>query len=1014
MPVEDLIRSYAGGAAQTSDQIGPESLPDAGPSYMDMLDRSTISEPRLDNLMSQKEEMGTLMKIFDVLSRGQYATVGAVQAYRHNQDIVEGFWEGLQGETKGSWIDIMDEIAPGWHPWARTGVGFVGDVVLDPINLIPAAWFTKTAKLLKLDKGFRAIGELAHTNRAVQQVGRMFVPGYDLKKIKVLTDADTGKVLTEAEAMKMAPDKVRQVTAYDRWKDLQLRLNDVRRHVRREFEGRWDQFRKIAIKLGHDPDKAAAQLVKQYEHGALPEEILPEYQELYEQVARGLEQLTEAEVQRGILDTKVLRENYFPHILERGVVEVGKDGNLVVKKQKGFFTKLGFRDTPFYARGRDFDTVEELKRYLVDLNEKGQVTELAPIDNFFRGYAIRRFVGESAVAWRDFVDEALETFGTRLDDMFEKTRFDYEGYDLAKAAKAETIEDTIVELHKAYLAKGMSMVTAVPNLRAPKLRGLALKQMAKELTEGGKPTKAVQEMLEKESAGYDLIKLFEETGGKGLVEVDPETAIKIAKGGGGNAIYFIPSDFAREIKDTFKVFGADRQTKAFLRGYDSLMHMWKSMATSMRLPFHSRNALSNTWLQYLAGVNPANMVRFGAKAGLMQFGKGSYRGFAADELIELADRFGVRAYGWLGADVPTQFQKELRISQVRHPITRKMGFGENPYNLPAFWARGGRRVGTFIEDNARLSVFLDQMGKLGIEKKAGETLEQAMKRNANKIEDASKHVRKYLFDYTELTDFERRVMKRGIPFYTWLRKNIPLQLERLVQDPKRYARLADFQHAFWPDTAKSPTEEQAYKYSWMGKENYFRSPWKTDAGKPIYYKVDLPTEELERFWRVQTWLGALTPAASMLYIAANVRVWPKPGVLAEPGQKEKAPFYAAYFPNWLAKWSGVEPILDRRTGKMTVGMDPEWKYALKTAFPFLGDWDRAFPHAGQLVDEDEKELAAFSYVTGIKARAFDMQKEGTNLAFKALRAKENVSRAARKQRLTPEEIVEIIRETMEP
>ena len=42
-------------------------------------------------------------------------------------------------------------------------------------------------------------------------------------------------------------------------------------------------------------------------------------------------------------------------------------------------------------------------------------------------------------------------------------------------------------------------------------------------------------------------------------------------------------------------------------------------------------------------------------------------------------------------------------------------------------------------------------------------------------------VKKYLFDYTDLTDFEKNVLKRLMPFYTWTRKNIPLQLEALYK-----------------------------------------------------------------------------------------------------------------------------------------------------------------------------------------------------------------------------------------
>ena len=71
------------------------------------------------------------------------------------------------------------------------------------------------------------------------------------------------------------------------------------------------------------------------------------------------------------------------------------------------------------------------------------------------------------------------------------------------------------------------------------------------------------------------------------------------------------------------------------------------------------------------------------------------------------------------------------------------------------------------------------------------------------FEDASKAVRKYLFDYTELAPFEQNVMKRILPFYTWSRKNIPLQISSLLKSPQKYARYGKAVRAFKdPETKK--------------------------------------------------------------------------------------------------------------------------------------------------------------------------------------------------------------------
>ena len=64
------------------------------------------------------------------------------------------------------------------------------------------------------------------------------------------------------------------------------------------------------------------------------------------------------------------------------------------------------------------------------------------------------------------------------------------------------------------------------------------------------------------------------------------------------------------------------------------------------------------------------------------------------------------------------------------------------------------------------------------------------------IQGAADVVDKLLFDYSDVTKFETQVMKRIFPFYTWLRKNIPLQLELLAEKPQRYARLNRIIKAF--------------------------------------------------------------------------------------------------------------------------------------------------------------------------------------------------------------------------
>ena len=51
------------------------------------------------------------------------------------------------------------------------------------------------------------------------------------------------------------------------------------------------------------------------------------------------------------------------------------------------------------------------------------------------------------------------------------------------------------------------------------------------------------------------------------------------------------------------------------------------------------------------------------------------------------------------------------------------------------------------------------------------------------------------FDYSDLTDFERTIMRRVMPFWTWSKNNVPAQVRVLFNDPLRFERNFQFYEA---------------------------------------------------------------------------------------------------------------------------------------------------------------------------------------------------------------------------
>ena len=217
----------------------------------------------------------------------------------------------------------------------------------------------------------------------------------------------------------------------------------------------------------------------------------------------------------------------------------------------------------------------------------------------------------------------------------------------------------------------------------------------------------------------------------------------------------------------------EKELLAVLRLYDGAQNWWKTWALGLSPAYHSRNVMGNVWNSYLAGVTDPRtygqaaklqgMARGSALLDIppMQF-KGEIAGKPAREVYDAARDNGVIARGQYSADVPN-------VGEGRGGT----GSPLNPINLSTsnYYLQKGFSAGRHLENNARFAVFIDRISK------------------GDSYADAAKVVKKHLFDYGDLSITEQKVFKRLAPFYTWSRKNIPLQLETLVMRPDKIQKI---------------------------------------------------------------------------------------------------------------------------------------------------------------------------------------------------------------------------------
>lgn len=201
------------------------------------------------------------------------------------------------------------------------------------------------------------------------------------------------------------------------------------------------------------------------------------------------------------------------------------------------------------------------------------------------------------------------------------------------------------------------------------------------------------------------------------------------------------------------------ELKVITRTFNAVQNWWKGQVL-IAPSYHIRNMVSNIWSNFLAGVkNPISYI----KAGMIQAGKGKdlkIAGMTADDLIKLAKERGVVNQGWYAADIPSAVESGIKSTWKE---------GINPLSQQNYGFKLNKAVGSAFENNARLAHFIEKL------------------EGGSSVNDAVMSVKKYLFDYGDLTDFEKNVMKKILPFYTWTRKNIPLQLGALVEQPAKFS-----------------------------------------------------------------------------------------------------------------------------------------------------------------------------------------------------------------------------------
>ena len=213
---------------------------------------------------------------------------------------------------------------------------------------------------------------------------------------------------------------------------------------------------------------------------------------------------------------------------------------------------------------------------------------------------------------------------------------------------------------------------------------------------------------------------------------------------------------------------------AGVKFFDKFLNFWKGV-TLLSPSFHIRNFIGNWTNMSLAGLNPAEILTNTKEAWeeiikrdeiLKKIAAGTAT--APDQVVLAASNTYVSGLASARRGV-RDLENLAELRKYSPDLKRKLGSGlKGQYD-------------NLIQTNFKLAERADEVQRLAMFK--------ALTKKGLKPEQAIQRVREVLFDYGKLTGFEKDVMKRIFPFYTFMKENLQFQFKNILQNSGRYKNL---------------------------------------------------------------------------------------------------------------------------------------------------------------------------------------------------------------------------------
>lgn len=269
--------------------------------------------------------------------------------------------------------------------------------------------------------------------------------------------------------------------------------------------------------------------------------------------------------------------------------------------------------------------------------------------------------------------------------------------------------------------------------------------------------------------------------------------------------------FDRQLAERIqRLYELNKEPKLFGRVFNAFTNLFKTYST-LSPGFQVRNALGGIFMNTADGVSLRNQLR-----GAILWRRYMKEGRAFLDTLSPSEREAFRVAFSSGAggrfaeagvvSGATPFKSE---GGLEHAYQRAM-------NNKA--TRLGQRAGERVEGSLRLGMALDSIG-------SGQSVQEALTR-----------VNRVHFDYSDVSKLDENA-KRLIPFWTFMSRNLPLQVSEMWTKPRAYAIYESIKRNL-------SSEDEPFTPNYWKQQGAWNTGLKL-GGLPMYLNPDLGYQQLQ-------------------------------------------------------------------------------------------------------------------------------------------------------------------------